>query len=512
MKTKFPWLKLLKKSDPDPVLELPLWMNSWSNGEVFVEQTARDRRIKKHIFELAEKNAKRVGVDRREFLTSAMGMATSLWVLGCSDDEGNPTSDAPKCYEFPKDAMLDESVACQALGGDEFIFDIQTHHYVEGDWTKTNPQYKLFFDAVNWYDLDRDQYIQRLYIESDTSVTVLSGLPSAECSETLKVGCGLPISNEEIANSRDIINRMANSVRLLNHSMVTPNTELKHQLEIMEHNKCTLGVAGWKLYPGYFGTIGHGYFLDEDMGIAVIEKGISLGVPIFCIHKGLPIGNFFDTEHNKPRDVGIVAKRYPDAHFIIYHSAICAGIPNTNCPEGPYDPADQNPTGTNQLIRSLLENDVQPNSNVYAELGTAFGMATRMPDGGVEHFIGKLLKYVGENNVLWGSDAMNGIGSPQPLIETFRNLTIRDEFITDHEYPQLTPEIKRKVLGLNSARVFGLDPNATRCALANEPTAKLKRELDGEYGGRRWTLLRPPGPTTRRDFMAFRKSLNGMPG
>ena len=52
---------------------------------------------------------------------------------------------------------------------------------------------------------------------------------------------------------------------------------------------------------------------------AFIEKARSLGIKNICIHKGLPFGKQ-SYEHSQCSDIGIVAKRYPDVNFLIYHS------------------------------------------------------------------------------------------------------------------------------------------------------------------------------------------------
>ena len=58
----------------------------------------------------------------------------------------------------------------------------------------------------------------------------------------------------------------------------------------------------------------------------------------------------------------------------------------------------------------------------------------------------------------------------------FRAFEISAEFQHRYRYPALTDTIKAKVLGLNAARLWGLDPNATRCALARD-TLALNRPL-----------------------------------
>src|SRR5215470_7053359 len=142
MKTRLPWLKLRRKTAPELPYEPPLWMRSRSNGEYFHFQTPYEKRLRQFVLEQADANARRIGMDRREFLASAVGMATTLWCInfasGCGGGGGHQSggdgSTAPLCV--PPEAMFDENAACSALSGDEFIFDVQTHWFNEEDTTR----------------------------------------------------------------------------------------------------------------------------------------------------------------------------------------------------------------------------------------------------------------------------------------------------------------------------------------------------------------------------------------
>jgi len=74
-----------------------------------------------------------------------------------------------------------------------------------------------------------------------------------------------------------------------------------------------------------------------------------------------------------------------------------------------------------------------------------------------------LLLAVGEDNILWGTDSV-WYGSAQPLIDAFRAFEIPALYQERFGYPALTTRIKRKILGLNAARVYGVDPDAALAA------------------------------------------------
>ena len=90
------------------------------------------------------------------------------------------------------------------------------------------------------------------------------------------------------------------------------------------------------------------------------------------------------------------------------------------------------------------------------------------------HVLGKLLRYVGEDNVLWGTDCIF-YGAPQDQIQTFRSFEISSEFQERYGYPELTRERKAKVLGLNGARVYGIEPTTKKCEFTRRDLEEIRR-------------------------------------
>jgi uncharacterized protein len=498
-----PWLRFRRKTEPELPVEPPIWLGGASNGEIFHRPSARDALIRRMVLERAGSAARRLGVDRRQFLASGAGMATTLSVInlitgGCGrggDGSGGPgrgTGDAAAGGRFEVGSdPLDAAEQCQ-VGLDparEFIFDIQSHHFAD---RPVSAAYQQFLTSLPQAQCGRgvrgcfvrNEYVRRMFLESDTTVAVLSAVPAVEGQN--------PLTNEEIAQSRDIINMLAGSQRLVNHCIVLPNHDQPRQLEGMQRAHEQYRVGAWKCYTPW-GPTGEGWFLDDErVGIPFIRRGLELGVRTFCCHKGLPLPGF-SAAHADPRDVGVVARMFPDASFVIYHSAFQFG---GTAPEGPYTEGSR--VGVNSLITAMRQQGVGPNQNVHAELGTTWYLLMRDPTAAA-HVLGKLLLHVGEDNILWGTDSI-WYGSPQPQIEAFLRFQITPQLQQQHGYPALTAEIRRKILGLNAARVYGIDPRAVRCGIKGSDLAAAKDELDAEWGARRWALDRPY-ITTRRQFL-----------
>jgi predicted TIM-barrel fold metal-dependent hydrolase len=128
--------------------------------------------------------------------------------------------------------------------------------------------------------------------------------------------------------------------------------------------------------------------------------------------------------------------------------------------------------GIDTLIRSLVDNGVKPGSNVYAELGSTWRFLMRDPEQAA-HGLGKLLKYCGEENILWGTDSI-WYGSPQDQIQAFRTFQIAAELRAKHGYPEITPAIRAKVFGLNGATVYGLSAAEVKNYASRDRVAQEK--------------------------------------
>jgi predicted TIM-barrel fold metal-dependent hydrolase len=196
-------------------------------------------------------------------------------------------------------------------------------------------------------------------------------------------------------------------------------------------------------------------------------------------------------EHSTCVDVGRVAKRYPDVNFLIYHSGFVAGQP-----EGAYDA--KRTDGIDALVTSLQQNGVRPGRNVYAELGSTWRFLMRDPDAAA-HGLGKLLKHVGEDNVLWGTDSI-WYGSPQDQIQAFRAFQISDAYAEKFGYPKITPALRAKVFGRNALKVYNIPEDVVRKHLPKDRVT-----LDRlEYRERADPTFVTYGPRTRREFLNLR--------
>jgi len=452
----------------DPIL--PIKIDSTSNGEFAPVPVSRNiARANRLAAARITDNARRTGQGRRTFLTGLCGAATTLLTLNEAFASQGARGGA---FELPPDAALDPQMA-QTIAGREFIFDIQTH-MIEANgtaWRQGNSAGgldrlraliqlppKACAEGPGLWCYDAQNLIKDVFLDSDTDLAVLSFVPALPDDN--------PVSMKEAARVRDLVAALGGNRRLLLHGMIVPNAQpYKQQLDRMTELNRTYGIAAWKVYPQW-GPKGVGWWLDDpEVGIPFIEQARSVGVRNICMHKGLAFPGQ-EQRYASCVDVGRVAKRYPDVNFIIYHSGF-----EVTKREGPYDPAKAD-RGIDSLVKSLQDNGIPPNSNVYAELGSTWRMVMRDPDQAA-HTLGKLLKHVGSKRVLWGTDSI-WYGSPQDQIQAFRAFQISREFQDRYGYPALTPQVKADVFGLNAAPVYKIDPAKARRRAEADPVGQLK--------------------------------------
>ena len=185
------------------------------------------------------------------------------------------------------------------------------------------------------------------------------------------------------------------------------------------------GLKGVKLYTAEWKGDSKGWKLTDPAAQRYLEKAQELGVTNIHVHKGPTIWplnrDAFDVA-----DVDHAATAFPDLNFIVEH----VGLPRLEdfCWIGVQEP------------------------NVYGGLAVAIPFMHTRPRYFAQ-MIGELLYWLGEDRILFASDY--AIWQPNWLVEGLVNFRMPDDMAA--EYPELTEDAKRKILGLNAARLYDLD-------------------------------------------------------
>jgi uncharacterized protein len=490
---------------------MPIKLGSCSNGEFdplplspVVREALRRARSD------CDLNARRVGVSRRRFLLSLCGAATTLLALNaCSDEATRATKgrEPGGRFEIPPTASVDRDGARAALAGDEFVFDVQGH-FLEYRAEPTSSSARDFwtgFPQRQCGDVDGRacfsiaRFMEEVFLKSDTSMIVLSGLPIPPEDS--------PQSMALMDETRRLGEALCRDSRVLLQAQAWPNVgDLAASLDAMAAATEAYPIVAWKVftnYPDLYDGSGNAWRLDDGdpnlprVGNAFVEQAAKLGIPIITAHKGLSTTLGYTSRHASPVDIGPAARAHPYVSFVAYHAGWEADVV-----EGPYDAARAD-VGVNRLITSMRAGGIGPNQNVYAELGTTWRSLMSDADQAA-HLLGKLLTHVGAENVLWGTDSLF-YGAPQDQIQAFRAFQISEEFQERFGYPALTDEIKHKVLGLNALRLHDIDPITTRCEFTRDELEAIRETIPSGH--------QTFGPRTRSELRRYiARELATMPG
>lgn len=474
----------------DPDLELPIKLGPCSNGEFAPFPLGPvEREAIRRTREEADRRARRLGIPRREFLRSLGGAALMLGILAACHDESNGAKGKRSggTYNVPEEAPDEPDAAAGAIGGDEVVMDVQTH-YLNYDLAQaggitglaglaqTFPQSRCGEDDPRAC-FSVEHYLDLLFAQSDTSIAVLSAIPIQAPANPLEI--------EDMELARRLAERLCGDGRVLLHGGVQPTVgppgaQLDGMAELVDQHP----ISAWKVYTH---APGAGWWLDDHdpgsprVGNDFLARVRETGPRMVCVHKGFSGG----VEHASPIDIGPAAAAHPDIDFVVYHSGF-----ESNHREGPYAEPEE---GVDRFVGSLRRAGVKPGTNVYAELGSTWWVAMRDPTQAA-HILGKLLLAVGPDNVLWGTDSL-WYGSPQDQIQAFRAFEIAPELQEQHGYPALTPALKRKILGGNAMRLYGVEPPGPKCEFTREELAQLRATTPAAW--------RPYGPSTARELQTL---------
>jgi predicted TIM-barrel fold metal-dependent hydrolase len=176
-----------------------------------------------------------------------------------------------------------------------------------------------------------------------------------------------------------------------------------------------------KLYTAEWRDGSRGWTLRDADAVPFLERCQNI-----LIHKGPTIWPL-DKDAFDVSDVDHAATSFPELNFIVEH----VGLPRI---EDFCFMATQEP-------------------NVYAGLSVVVGGLMHARPRFFAKVMGELLFWVGEDKMLFGSDY--AIWEPKWQIEGLVDWDYPDESYSD--YPRWTTAGKKKVLGLNAARLYGIE-------------------------------------------------------
>jgi predicted TIM-barrel fold metal-dependent hydrolase len=458
-------------------------------------QTARQKQVEARIKELGSRLARHQGLSRRRFFQTASGMAAAFLAM---NDVYGPMFGVSQAEAATPD-MANERAKALA---DQFIMDMHTHFLRDDTRLEGFVRQREAVGKAGWNpalagkpqtldDLKFANYFKEVYFDSDTKVALISGSGSEEPRDWF-------LTNEMKNDARAKVNKLAGAKRMFSHAIVMPGTP-----GWMEKADRDIELLKPDAFKGY--TVGdntnkqlskHPWRMDDEKLLyPFYEKLVKAGLTNFCVHKGLyspaVTKRFPDLlPHADVRDVGKAAKDWPQINFIIYHSAF--RFTGGSFPVG-WEQFEQ--TGRVDWVTDLSEIPAKFGvKNVYGDLGQIFAQSTVAEPRLCAAMMGQLVKGLGADHVVWGTDAV-WTGAPQWQIEALRRLEIPDEMQKKYGFAALGPAdgpTKRAIFGENSARLYKYDRRAElktdRIALAK---ADYEKSGDGRTNKRYGYVVNP---------------------
>ena len=477
-----------------------------SNGEYMpAPQTRQQKHVEHRIRELSESTSKKLGMDRRRFLASTGGMAAAF--LAMNEVFGH-------FFDVHPIEMFEAEAYAQAgTPRDLFVFDDQLH-LVRGSqaaagmglraiaqgpssggprntmnprnvpdergdvWGVWNPALVGLPNRPENFLIT--QFIKDVYLDSQVNVALLSNVtasvvnldnqprrPPRNVQEALS---GEILTAAQTAAARNFVNEISGSNRMLAHGlMYVGKGNLDYIQQQVDENK----PDSWKGYnvsnaakvdTDPMSPMRQWRHDDEQVAYPTFElinklypklRGQKPGFNNICVHKGLTNAEPVRPEIGHPADLPKAAKDWPNLNFITYHACIQPSF-------FMYDALQDVRSGRLREgvpdIKWTTEYAllVRPYMNTYAELGTTWASSIVTFPTVAAHLIGQLMKFMGPDRIVFGSDSV-WYGSPQWQIDAMWRFQIPEDLRKKFGYPELTADAKRKILGLNSAKLYGVD-------------------------------------------------------
>lgn len=452
-------------------------------------QNRQQKQVENLIGEMSAVRAKKLGLERRDFMRTSMGLATCF--LASNTVYGKKNWDVDEVETWEK-AAIDEKWPKDEY----FIIDVQAHFtngaalgFRNAEFVK-NMGFQLKNDSEAY---SFKTFVKEMFFDSDTNLVIISGVPSKEelRDKDGKVlegpartpgGSGRVLPSWVMAEARKQINDLAGSQRALNQGNLAPNhywdktanaVDKAQCLEQMERELKVYGISSWKWYchtdPA---RTGNGFQVDDDNAQWFIEESRKRGLKLISVHKGYSYQSRTLGHLANPKDMEKAALRNPDFNFVVYHSAIKHGSSEPDwLANNKYDPT----TGDfewHSILMDIKKRNPKIN-NLYCEVGSFFNTLAIVHPEMCMHGMGKNIKYYGSDHVVWGTDCL-WWGSPQWGIDAFKRFQISDEFCEKFGYKKLTKQDKANIFGLNAARLYNVDVKAKRKPLPTDSLEKLK--------------------------------------
>lgn len=293
------------------------------------------------------------------------------------------------------------------IHGDQFIRCFYDYH------TNLSPQDRLWA-YEKFVKYDAETLLQDVFLKGYADMAIFQPVV---LGDFYKNGFG------DVAKNYRLIQQYPG--RLIGNGNFDPR-DGERGLEVLAEQAEKYNLQGVKLYTAEWRGESKGYKLSDPWAYRYLEKCEELGIKNIHVHKG-PTITPLNRDAFDVADIDDAASSFPNLNFIVEH----VGLPR---------------------LEDFCWIATQE-KNVYGGLSVAMPFIHTRPRYFAQ-IISELLYWMDENRILFGSDY--AIWEPDWLIEKFMAFELPED-IQQETGAVLDMNAKRKILGENAARLYGID-------------------------------------------------------
>ena len=343
----------------------------------------------------------------------------------------------------------------------EFIIDAVAHAYNlspsnYADVASAHPISELTYQIGGKgspqaeYDVPHDVYLDDWKPEDIANVLFKETATDMAVAHTLPLYC-FKDGFCSIEKSAEFVQRWPNRFRA--YAAVDPlrsdwAESLDRQVELFK-------PIGLKVYPTSWNgsTISQWQMNDPKIAYPVYERAMKHGIKVIAVHKAVPLGPVVAENAFNPGDLEGAAGNFAELAFEIVHGGIAFS------------------EETGWLLARF--------ANIYINLEVSNIILERRPRT-FSKMLMDLLKVGGMDMLdrfVWATGC--SLAHPRATIDAFCRYEIPEDLLQDAglfgPLSQITDDHKRNILANNYARVHGIDIEATKKAIANDPFSQARR-------------------------------------
>jgi predicted TIM-barrel fold metal-dependent hydrolase len=343
------------------------------------------------------------------------------------------------------------------------LIDIQTHVWwrANGGIRKMTDSARAFLEnlagtrarvtgnPVPVADMGRCMFVDDMFLRSETDIAFLNAFGMRAQFDGIDA-----FAPREAAHVRSMA-----PARIRVHGTVDP-PDGPAAVESVIYQCEALKIDSLKLYPpgGLINDAPFWRLDDKKRSYPVLEAARKHGVKNVCVHTGYLGYDNLRAKKLTPEEeeclrapmIARVAADFPDLNFIAFHATY------------PWE---------EEFAEVARKAKVK---NMYCELGGLAKLMWKDPQRYTK-LLAMMIDAMGADHILWGSDTPIW-GPPQWQVQFFQALKIPDEIIEKYPRSHLTTEVKNKILGLNTARLYNVDVKVAQRDVQADLLYKLRAD------------------------------------